>query len=195
MRKIVILARVSLVVILLLSIVEGCKKLDESGYLRFDVKEGLASFSFEYPSFFIEPIIDRISEPTYTAVKSMGTPPDEVGIEFLFLFVYRVSDLYPDSTAMLEEDLRRSQEILSDFRLLERSPITVLGNRGELITISYGGFTVFNATRQPETGTAHIAYFDHGGFVWEVELIADENTKALAKTHLMHILDSFKILD
>jgi len=96
---------------------------------------------------------------------------------------------------MLDFDLDHRQQGLPDFRLLERSTITIAGVKGERIAYSYSGF-YFSSEHAPQTGTAYKAYFDSKGLIWKLSLIADEYAAAeRAKSDFEHLLETFRILD
>ena len=193
-KRIRLLACLTILASLSLSSSVGCKGADLNGYTRFTVKEGLALFSFEYPTFFLKPRLDRSHEPAYDHVGSLGASiPPEQGIEFLFIYIRSPSDSFPDSSTKLDSDLKEQFETLRDFRLLERSPIDVSGSRGELITFTYYGLTILLEQGGPEIGTSYVAYFDHDGLIWEIIITADEDGAKDAKTHIEHILETFKI--
>lgn len=193
-KRIRIIASLIALLGLLLSSTISCRGVDLNGYTRFKVREGLASFSFEYPTFFLQPRLDRSHEPAYNHIGSLGTAiPPEQGIEFLSIYVRSPSDSFPDSSMKLDHDLKELSETLNDFKLLERLPIDISGSQGELFAFSYYGLTLLLEQESPKIGTSYIAYFDHGGLIWEVHLTADEDGAKIVETHFEHILETFEI--
>lgn len=176
-----------------LSATTGCRRGETSEYKEFTVSEGPASFSFEYPAFFLKPTVERSSETGYPFVSSVGAN-DQPGIEFLFIDVFQSSNASPNSTAMLDRDLREHWTKLADFRLLERYPTSVSGYPGEVIAFAYSGLTVVSELT-PVNGVSYKAYFDNSGFIWKVGVTADEPGGTPAETHFKHILETFRFLD
>jgi hypothetical protein len=165
----------------------GCNASNRSEYATFSVNEGPASFSFEYPSFFQKPLVTT----TYPGVDIRVWTGAPALFEILDIRIFSASDSYPDSSTMLEDDLKIHQK-LSDFRLLERSAINVSGIPGELIAYSHTG-----GTELTDNWTSFEAYFDHGEFIWKVsvDIGEDEDGAKDAKAHLEHVLETFKILE
>lgn len=175
----------------------GCKGSSPGEYTKFTRKEGPASFSFEYPSTFSKPTVDTANLNVWIRVSTSGVPPEsERGYESIYMDVYFANSA-PNSSAKLERDLIGYQE-LRGFRLLDRKSINVAGSSGELIVFSYNGFATLIPVVRPldmsDIGTAYFAYFDHGGFIWKVRLIADEDGTKYAKVHFQHILKTFEFL-
>ena len=171
----------------------GCTQT--TGYKELIVSEDMASFSFEYPAFYDEPYVSTPIETQSIEVDAGGLiQPRVSGAEFLFITVLPVSDSFPNAKTMLDYEFSLI-EGLPDFQLLERSPVTIAGSQGEQVIYSYYGYhTTWESPA--ETGTAYDAYFDSGGLIWIVELIADEYTAAeRAKADFEHILETFQILD
>ena len=163
----------ALVMMICLLALSGCS------YRTFTLKEGIAHFSFEYPSNYkihsveVGDIYRRRGE--YTDI-NMFTPKvgekslAEVHDAEIRIAIHQADSGVSNSTEALESFLSDSSKFYKDFKLFERSDITVDGIQGERVVFSYTSLIVMvyhigmHIVRPSAVG--RITYFDYSGKIW-----------------------------
>jgi hypothetical protein len=155
-----------LIIFLCFFVTISCKENQKSEYTRFIVNEGSISFSFEYPASFSKPYVDTSLVPESIIVDTYGLiEPGIDGSESLSFTISQISETFSNSTSMLEYDLKQAEEH-RDFRLLERSLVTVDGNQGERVIYTFSGYYQ-TMESEPEIGTVYKTYFEHNDLIWK----------------------------
>lgn len=178
----------------------GCAGEETAGYRKFIVKEDLVSFSFEYPSSYQKPYLDRTIGPEHISLLTgHWTNKNDIDIvdSSLHFMVGRSSSVLTDAKAVFEfiSDINmRSQ----DYKVLERSSITITGIQCEQIIYSYtqSPDVYHKVGRQnPIPKIAYEVYFDSEGIIWSICMSADMSRAEQTEIEFRHVLNTFKILE
>jgi hypothetical protein len=104
-----------------------------------------------------------------------------------------------NASALLDKDLREYESGFNylEFRLLERSQISVSGVQGEQIIFSHmwkpEGFLGQKGEPYPWKGRE--VYFYYNGVIWKFDVDSPLSNWEQANSDFEHILQTFKILD
>ena len=175
----------------------ACAAKEQGAYKKLVLREGIAHFSFEYPSTYDEPTVSPTGR--FTSVVSGRKLTGANGNDpVLDIYVTEGGDLRPDAKTSLEKALNRYEtEIFKDFKLIERSSITVLGVRTEQIVYTYsGGYpgTGISDRGIPAPFMGREVFFDYNGMVWNITISSLLEESETARADFEHILQTFKIL-
>ena len=188
------LVLILLVIILMvfLSDTTGC-----CGYRKFTLRNAPTKCSFEYPSSFTRPSVNRDNYSTsITAERPVKKPPRNA----FHVTVRKIDDYLPDSRTLLEYDLLSAgkNQNIGEFELKDRSSTTVDGVPGEQIA-----FVNHFSSEYPDVMgkykripiLSYKAYFEKNGFLWDIAVVSDPILATQTKADFEHILQSFKFLD
>jgi hypothetical protein len=193
--------RRGLLLILLLAslmvILPGC-----GGYREFIFREDNAHFSFEYPASYSKPYVDMTGLPELVSGETHRLIQDgeKVSVFSVMGFVILNPEYYSTNvSALLEKDLREYESGFNylEFKLLERSQISVSGIQGEQIIFSHmwkpEGY--IGQKGEPYPWRGRTVYFYSNGAIWEYYLDSPLSTADQANADFEHILQTFKILE
>jgi hypothetical protein len=184
----------ALAILLLLSFfIIGC-----GGYRKFTVRSGVGGCSFEYPSSYARPSIDRFDDSTSVFASTYSREKDPPPDAFIAVTLMKKSDSFPDYRALLEYELSIAQVgQASEFKLVNRSPIAVAGVQGEQIVYHYVRFQstdLFTVSKRIPA-IRHSAYFEKDSRLWDITVDSRADIAVQAIADFEHIMNSFKFLD
>jgi len=186
---------VLITILLFISIlITGC---NTSEYKTFTLKNGIAHFSFEYPSSY--KVVDNIVSlmPAYTHI-ILRKPPNEEQMERItsVLSIYVDEAYTPLSVDSAISSNLSDISTWNDFKLLERSSIQVVGVNGQRIVYSWASIPARHGIAgEPIPSLAREVYFYQDGQLWNISISSDELTTEAAKADFEHVLRTFKILN
>lgn len=181
-----------------------------SDYKSLTVKNYIAGFSCEYRAYYNDlggPHIVDDAAHKYTYVRILapktympmfnpepGGNGGTVRVEHIPAFIDIIAadaGKYPDSPAAtrIEETLSDSSK-WPNFKLLERSMVTVAGVEAELVAYQVDGFFV----PPPLLYEAQVS-FDHNGIQWDIVAKADMDMSETVRADIDHIIKTFLILE
>jgi len=190
------------------------------GYITMTVITDNYSFSFEYSTFY-ERREPRNTRPEYTLTHTytfLTAPKAKVDLVLpsgsnkvrtrtvTFIPASIVIDIYDptldgriesyNSTERMNKHLVGEADF-DNFRLIERSLITVSGIEAEYAEWEVGWFNLFPKTSgEPPLEYRWSIYFDHKDMIWWIRgLSSGPEYKDRIKADLDHIVKTFKILD
>ncbi len=179
---------------LLVVTLNGC-----SEYQTFTIKRGIAHFSFEYPARYGGKQVEVRNDPEskYTNIGLSWSPPN---------LLWRASDIsvfmQPTTSANAEVELEERLTLeskMSDFKPLERYPVTISGLQGYGATFSWisppMGLGHGPPGGEPRPIISRLVYFDYDGLIWNIYIGYDEATKDLGEAAYEHVIKTFKILE
>ena len=202
--QISISGRLLLVLLSALLLLGGCSVSDDS-YKTMNVKTKIVSFSFEYRAYYRDvegPEVfdgDSVYVHLIAPKKEMSFPnpepggkPDTVQLEYVPAYIgvaaYNQEGSGPSAAERIERVLS-SEARWPDFKLLERSTITVDGIQAELIA-----YQTNEMVGPPVVYMADV-YFDYGEFTWAFDAKADLDLAETVRADLGYVLQTFKILE
>ena len=183
--------------------ITGCAGPTNSAYREFTLRMGSTHFSFEYPASYQKPHVDWTALPQLTSVTILhvignggeSSIDSHIGIYLMYSKYYST-----DAKALLESDLAEYENgsYVSDFKLLDRSQISVSGIQGEQFSYSHTWYPDAlspKSSGNPYPMLGRIIYFYSDGVIWELSVDSPLSTAEQAKIDFDHILQTFKILD
>jgi hypothetical protein len=195
-------------VMLLIVIIAGVSIVHFYSYNKFSLTEGIAHFSFEYPSsYYVE--FTRLEERPwdYTMVRLLTLNPEsEYGIEYYHdaVILINVEDT-GYSYSSIEDAIEKSiswwtSRGYDDFHLIERSTVKIAGVQGGKLVYAFNSYHRMDAT---EFGTHSVKtpaitrriFFEHEGKIWLISSTAYESYAETAKADFEHVIKTFKILE
>jgi len=196
--------RLLLVLLSALLLLGACSVSDDS-YKTMNVKTKIASFSFEYRAYYRDvegpKVLDRgsVYVNLIAPQKKMAFPnpepggkPDTVSLEYVPAYI-GVAAYNPEvsglSAAESIERVLSTEANWPDFKLLERSAVTVDGIQAELIAYQT------NEIIGPPVVYMADVYFDYGGFTWAFDAKADLDLAETVRADFDYVLQTFKILE
>ena len=202
--QIPISGRLVLAALSALLLLGACSVSDDS-YKTMNVKNKIASFSFEYRAYYREvegPEVlggDSVYVNLIAPKKRMSFPnpepggkPDTVSLEYVPAYI-GVAAYNPEVSGLTAAE--RIERVLytearwPDFKLLERSNVIVAGIQAELIA-----YQTNQIVGPPVVYMADV-YFDYGGFTWAFDVKADLDLAETVRADFDHVLQTFKILE
>jgi len=204
--------RFSVILLLILSVLVMIFSACISNYRTFSSNEGIAHFSFEYPSdmkylkFNDE---GYVSEKYITLLFRREIVEDGWFDKDLYIAAFKPPGFnelsISDAKTLLEQDIIRLDEAFEVSKVLERSPVNIGGISGELVVTSWDMMSPrMSLPDGPFEGTpqqpslmmiGRSAYFDQGGLVWIIRMDSTEEAEEETGEDFAHILKTFKILD
>jgi hypothetical protein len=98
----------------------------------------------------------------------------------------------------LEESLDFSR-IYKDFRILERSPVSIIGEQGEKVVYSYLWEPPLRPEGsmgdEPKPTETRMVLFVHKNILWKLEIESSPSNAETTKADFEHIKQTFKILN
>lgn len=202
--QISISGRLLLVLLSALLLLGACSVSDDS-YKTMNVKTKIASFSFEYRAYYRDvegPEVfdgDSVYVNIMASKKEMSFPNPEPGgkpgtvlLEYVPAYIgvaaYNQEGSGPSAAERIERVLSTEAK-WPDFKLLERSAVTVDGIQGELIA-----YQTNEIIGPPVVYMANV-YFDYGEFTWSFDAGADLDLAETVRADFDHVLQTFKILE
>jgi hypothetical protein len=173
-----------------------------SGYKTFSLEKGIGHFTFEHPAQYkVEKVEVRNDSLLYTHIilSGPGARLEKGGMDYTFI------DVFVDDTRVYsrsaEDDLESSLASatkLPDYRLLERSAVSVAGVTAQQVVYFYDrGVRDHPEDPEPEPLPTIMReiYFDHCDLIWSISIRSNEAAAEDARAIFEHILQTFKILD
>jgi len=178
-----------LVVIVLALIPAAC---GISGYKTFTLKRGIGYFTFEYPSNYkVARMEVQDGGLFYTDVILNGPFLEkEQDFPLIGVLISRISEQQPNKEAAAEE-LLSLVSAFPDFKLLERSQVTVDGSEGDQLTFSYAQAVA----GQSLSTISRDAFFEQGGLIWNITMRSPATILEANKAHFEHLLQTFRVLN
>jgi hypothetical protein len=213
----------SIIMILTISsFIMGCA-VPSSGYKIFSDKNEICNFSFEYPALYSHRIDGpRVVQYAFGKFFYLGLEPPEIEKTMVVpeieqmtpqprivhtvpssfsITVYEVE--FPDKPGsfpssvqdMLEINIKRdsNQAFGPDFKILERSTVTVSSVKAERVRYVYNNIMQLKGDKN--LMIKDLICFDSDGVIWEIRSNAYEEYAEQAKADFQHVISSFKILD
>ena len=182
--------------IIIISLI-GCSK-----YNHFSLTEGIAHFSFEYPSsYYLEST--RLEEKPWDYTRIRLLSKDEefplAHLAQIIVDIENISTRYSNIDEEIEQLISwATSQGYRDFCLLERFDVEIAGVEGKGITYSY-------SSRLESTGvgfrdvippaiTRNI-YFEYNDKIWYISITASEDYAETAKADFEHIIETFKFIE
>ncbi|MFC1944815.1 hypothetical protein ACFLX5_04945 [Chloroflexota bacterium] len=200
--KISISGRLLLVLSSVLLLLGACRVPDDS-YKTMNVRSNIANFSFEYRTYYQDvegPEVfgnDSIYVHIMAPKRKMSFPnpepginPDTLPLEYVPAYIgVAVFPNIPGSSAAKRIEAALSSEARwPDYKLLERSAVTVDGIRGELVA-----YQTNQISGPPVVYMANV-YLDYGVFTWAFDVVADFDLAETVRADFYHVLRMFKVL-
>ena len=168
----------------------------DSEYKTITVTKGIARFSFEYPSNYDLANVEVRTDLDYTDVVFSG-PILEEEDDFTFLDVSVMG--YRTSISSVEDRIEGYLSRVSnmtDFRLLERSSVSVASAAGEQVVFFYNRIRPpSSSVREPAHEITRSVFFECHKLLWEISMRSNLITSEADKADFKHILQTFKMLD
>ena len=167
-----------------------------NGYKIFNMKEGVAKFSFEFSTGYKIGKVD--SQNTFTIVYLNGPQMGEAKDSTLIsVSVFEHEDGTPDFQNHMDESLRIASGF-PDFKILERFPVKICGESGEQAVIYYKQPPLNDQIMQgilPSPKIERSIIFTHDDLLWWIEINGLESSAEKDETNFEHVVKTFKILD
>lgn len=188
---------VSIILFIIIITIIGCDSdtpfVYTGDYEKIEVTEGIAHFSFEYPSFLNEDLLETFDNQTRVGLASTDI---ENGY-YKNMIVVNVSKsglIYSSAEKATNSYLSYYSQYYPKYKLLEKSTITLGGVKAFKLVFSYVTSPDFQPTVDIPMKDVEI-YFDYGGMVWEIEVGSSQDAIGQEECYFQHILDTFKFLD
>jgi hypothetical protein len=205
----------SLILILLISfIISGCNSSNNE-YESITVENELCSYSLQYPSLYEKDIRDHLDfniPYTYLVLEGPVTiqeaevfDPDigeiitvsgERGTSVISIKVLNYKVYYGESYSAADrmERVLEGQASWANFKLLNRSPLTVSGVQGELV--EYLVDMLMPIPREDGKNLEYVCavYFDYNELTWVIEAKCIQELREQVKADFDYIIQSFKII-
>lgn len=188
-----------LISVLLLSIVaSGCssyKIINNNGSKTLVMNKGIGKFSFDFnPKYERYGILETTN--SYTDFSLKGPKVDEAGRSTIISFAVLKSP-YSSYQSALDNTLSLYEKS-RDFKLLERFPITIAGEKGEQ-AVYYYLETLTNEALIKGIKPVHVitrrAEFFHDNLAWSLDMGSLESTADADKVDFEQIIRTFNILN
>jgi hypothetical protein len=186
------------------------------GYKTVLVKSPLASYSLEYPADYRQdgptteidrsiPYTDLILSAPIRIVNAQ-VPDTDGGIKTvtghrgwgaITIEVYNTEKeptVSQNSSERLENDMR-GEARWKNFKLLERSPVTVSNVTGEIIVYLVDKLLPIPVENGLQLEYHRAIYFDHNNLIWVLEAKADQDMADNITADFNHVIRTFKILN
>jgi hypothetical protein len=171
-----------------------------SEYKTFTIYEGIAHFSFQYPSYYeiarigvgTNTITDVIlGSPAPEEYKDVtgGHPQEEDDLPSIFIQVRESSDTWPSAEQCLEKDLRTLQNTFDVFDIRSQKKITLFDIQADQITY------LCKDNDWPYSEVRTEVYFDYGELVWIISIFSPERFSQDYVSVFNHILKTFRIIN
>ena len=157
----------------------------------------VTNFSIEYPSHYKSLFVH--SSSSHEMVVTNSPPGSDITNNLdnsLWISAFNASEAsVHDYLALLEAHLSSIQSKSgAEFKLIERSPTTIDGEKGERIAYYYLRNSI------PEKSESILAvsyrvYFENNGFLWLIDVDAISEKAEQVKADFEHIIHTFRFLD
>jgi hypothetical protein len=189
--------KISLVIILILMTVMIFET--ECGSNRkFVLTDAVRNCSFDYPSSYPKPGVRR--EDGFTGIYAKRILTQPLSIHTFIIEVMEKDEVNTDSQVLLERDLNYNLEYQrpNEFKLMDRSSITVSGVPGEQISYIYYSWTEYRDKegkymRVPNS--TYNAYFEYDGVLWRISVNYHQDMSDIVKSDFELIIRTFKLLN
>jgi hypothetical protein len=197
MRKNRWLYPVILIVIGALVVCTGCNKyhvMDNNSHKTFVMNRGVAKFSFDFSPKYR--VTGAVVESTCSDITLRGPELDQAGNSTVFSASV-CKTVYQDYQSSIETLLSMVKGG-PDFKLLERSSVTISGEQGEeLVYYSLQAITneaIAEGIQPVHMITRHLEFMQNG-LSWALDISSLESSVEEDKANYEQIVRTFKILD
>lgn len=193
-------------VMLLIVIIAGVSIVHFFSYSKYSLTEGIAYFSFEYPSrYYVEFTRLESSFREETMVRLLTRNKESTNEHDAEILVYVENIDSPRYLNYLNIDeeiehhiLGASSTVFRDFYLLERFDVEIAGVKGKGIIFSYSSRLEsvgagFRDVIQP--AISRDIYFEYDEKIWFISVTACEGYAETVKADFEHVIETFKILE
>jgi hypothetical protein len=173
-------------------------------YKKMSVTDGIAHFSFEYPSNY-KPEFQYLDDAPYERTRvGLFTINEESWVNVheagITVAIEKTGKRYSNSTDALEAEIKWwTSRGYKDFLLLERSKVIFAGVQSEQIVYSYTYMHIedvqinMHVVKTPTI--VRIIFFDYHEQIWFISVEAHGSYANQSKADFDHILQTFKILE
>ena len=180
-----------------LIIIPGCSSYrvsENNGYKTFIMNKGIAKFSFDFnPKY----RVTRVNTEGTCSDITLRGPELDMARNSTILSAYVCKTVYKDYQSSLETFLSM-QERSTDFKLLERSSVTIAGEQGEEV-ICYRLQSLTNEAKsegiQPVPIIVRHLEFMQDGLLWALDIRSLESSVEEDKLDFEQIKRTFKIVN
>ena len=186
------------------------------GYKQITIKNELGSYSLEYPSHYKKNIRDNLEfKVPYTDFTLEGPVKKETvevfdpetgeiktvtgkrGTSSISINICNLKVYYGESYSAVDfyDDLLQGLTKWENFRILERSPITVAGIEGELVVYLVDKLMPIPVEDGKNLTYVRAAYFDYNDLVWEIEAKCNQDIQDEVTGYFNHVIETFEILE
>ena len=193
----------------------GCD-IPSSEFRKTTISNELGKYSFEYPSHYKKEIWDNLEfEIPYTHLVLEGPIENEnvevfdpetgkinvvtgmrgTSVIYIDISNYKIYFGESHSAADKIESVLEDEAKWTNYKLLERSPITVSGVEGELVIYLVDKLMPIPVEDGSNLWYVCAAYFDHNNLTWEIKAKCNEDIQDQVKAEFDHIIKTFEILE
>jgi len=211
-HQLVVFTSICVAVILLLL---GCNSSSD-GYKQITVNNELGHYSFEYPSHYKRNFVDNFDfkVPYATLVLEGPVKSEEAevfdpntgeiktvvgkrGTSVIYIGVSNYKVYFGESYSATDkiEGVLEDMAKWANFKLLERSPLTVSGVEGEMIVYLVDKLMPIPVEDGKNLLYVRAVYFDYQNLTWEIEAKCNQDIQEQVKADFDHIIQTFKILE
>jgi hypothetical protein len=174
-----------------LAAMNGCSCNAE--YIEATVTKMGITFSFEYPSSYIDPSGTLTNEYPSGGVTEYVSDNDRYLIKKIITVSIREASLeYPTSGVLIDHAIEDLEMFWGQFELIERSNVRVAGIDGEMVVYS-GYFQNLGYTSNHYQ--VWEVYLDYMGQIVIIMLYSTVNMADEAEADFEHLIQTFKFLD
>jgi hypothetical protein len=157
----------------------------------------LAKCSFEFPSAYSWPAVDKSVNDSISISSGLfsGTRNKPEVDSSLTIYIVKRSVSFPNYEALLEFDLGLRTKRPDDFRLLDRSTLTIGGVKGDKVVYNYSGIREDYQTKKQYLvpSISFGAFFENNDRLWKIEVYSIMEKSEKAKSAFDHLIESFKL--
>jgi len=187
------------------------------GYKQITVKSELCHYFFEYSGYYeadgphtdldliipytdlslVKPEISGKAEVIDFASGEIKSVIGHYSPGSISVHVYDASE-YESAPKTSRERLERTitgKASWANFKLLERSPLTVSGVEGEMIEYLVDKLMPIPVEDSKNLEYFRVVYFDYNGLIWVIEAKCDQEIREQVRADFDHIIQTFIILE
>jgi hypothetical protein len=170
-----------------LTVLPSCR--GNSTFVTYSQKTGIAHFSFDYPSGYIEQppkVTDTLIQLAFID-KSTSTQ-DPAQQTWMRVDAFIADSTTPDAATAFDNEMSTASILSADLRTIEQLSIPVAGVQGTGIAMQY------RLTDQGSPFVVRVVYFDKNGRIYSVHVGSSPENAEAAKSAFDRTLKTFKIL-
>jgi hypothetical protein len=206
MTKIPGLKNVLVALFLMALLVFGISSCENSGFKVMSVKEGIHSFTFEYPEKYTLIRLDLENSPD-NRFSQVGLSSDDGGnYGEIYVYIWDAGTEYSSPDIIVDKLVDSGRSALKDFNLTDNTSVMLGDKFARQVIFTADSSSAMNLVADnvssgdfmlpgPRPATYRITSMVASGFAIEIDMTCDSAISDVAADDYQRVLDTFAILD